>query len=363
MIRKGEIDVDAVRKQLLDRYDDAEIQAIINLYSQAYGDSGLDPNAVFLEIVCDAVGKMNAFATESTRSLTGEVGVFLRNVRKSVGKQEGGQKKSATGDGGITHYSREMEYDPETAGIKDQIRNSADILNKMDPVDNLIVPEDMHEKRKAEQWAIDVLKKTGYAIERNEFGTIYFNEKDIRKAMNYCDTPEEKAAIAALPKVLKRGVEIGGHSNHKNRNKSTITFAAPVILNGTRGNMGVVVNKKGNHYYTHRIIMPDGSAFVFRKENDAAQEPYRGVTTKGSLASTTSAASTDKVAQDGADVKNEYSREMDPVVALEKQVKLLRQQKEYWKSQTKRTDGKKADSKEVRKLVLQLHPNKKVETA
>ena len=57
------------------------------------------------------------------------------------------------------------------------------------------------------------------------------------------------------------------------------------------------------------------------------------------------------------------SREMDPVAALEKQVKLLRQQKEYWKNQSKRTDGKKADSKAVQKLVLQLISNKKAGTA
>ena len=58
---------------------------------------------------------------------------------------------------------------------------------------------------------------------------------------------------------------------------------------------------------------------------------------------------------------NEYSREMDPVEALEEQVKLLRKQKEYWKNQTKRTDGKKADSQAVRKLVLQPISNKKRE--
>ena len=64
---------------------------------------------------------------------------------------------------------------------------------------------------------------------------------------------------------------------------------------------------------------------------------------------------------DGSNLDISYSREMDPVEALEKQVKLLRQQKEYWKSQTKRTDGKKADSKAVRKLVLQPISNKKRE--
>ena len=34
-ISKGEIDVEEVRQRLLDEYDDAEIQAIINLYAQA----------------------------------------------------------------------------------------------------------------------------------------------------------------------------------------------------------------------------------------------------------------------------------------------------------------------------------------
>ncbi|MGM9604004.1 MAG: hypothetical protein ACI3XG_02960 [Faecousia sp.] len=306
-IRKGEIDVEDIRQSLLERYSPEEIDAIIQLYASAYGDSGLTAEEVLEEIVCDAMGKMNAFATDATERVAGEVGVFLRNVRKAA--KNTGATKNTTGDGGGKYYSREMEYDPETAGIKDQIKNGADILNEMDPVDNLVVPENMKDKGSAAKWAIDILKKTGYAVERNGYGYIYFNENDIKYAMKYCDTPEEKAAIAALPKVLKRGVEIGGHQNHKNRNKSTITFAAPVVLNGIRGNMGVVVNQRGNHYYTHRIILPDGSAFVFGNKNDATQELYRGVTSKGSLADTTSVASTDKVAQPEGKVKQKYSRD------------------------------------------------------
>lgn len=353
-IENGEVSIGDVVRKLREKYSTARIKEIIRLYADAYGNSGMNAKQVLEEIVCDAMGEMNTFATESTKSLAGEVGVFLRNVRTAAQNYQGTGTKKAAGDGSVIHYSRELEYDPETAGIKDQIRNSADVLNEMEPADNLVVPENMKEKRTAEKWAIDILKKTGYAVQRNGYGTIYFNEKDIRKAMNYCDTPEEKAAIAALPKVLKKGIEIGGHQNHKNRDKRTITLASPVVLNGKRGNMGVVVNQNGNHYYTHRIIMPDGSAFVFENRNDAAQEPYRGVTTKGSLASTTSAASTDKVAQDGADVKKKYSREMDTVKALERQNELLKQRVEYWKGQTKRTTKQKADSAEVRKLAREL---------
>ena len=70
--------------------------------------------------------------------------------------------------------------------------------------------------------------------------------------------------------------------------------------------MAVVVNKNGNHYYTHRIVTPDGRTFVFNKE-DAAQEPSRGVTVSGSLADTTSAASKASISKTGETVKGKMS--------------------------------------------------------
>lgn len=52
------------------------------------------------------------------------------------------------------------------------------------------------------------------------------------------------------------------------------TFAAPVEINGIRGNMAAVVQLTGkNHYHTHRIIMPDGSAFVFNAEKNTESKP------------------------------------------------------------------------------------------
>ena len=74
-------------------------------------------------------------------------------------------------------------------------------------------------------------------------------------------------------------------------------------MNGIRGNMGVVVNKNGNHYYTHRIVLPDGTAFQFSTEKEnAAQELSRGVTVSGSLADTTSAASSHSIRNSGENV-------------------------------------------------------------
>ena len=69
---------------------------MIRLYTAAYGNSGMNARQVLEEMVCDAMGKMNAFATEETSTVAGEVGQFLRDMRKTaLETQTDGQKNSA----------------------------------------------------------------------------------------------------------------------------------------------------------------------------------------------------------------------------------------------------------------------------
>lgn len=194
------------------------------------------------------------------------------------------------------------EYDPETAGIKEQLEHSAETLNAMRTITSVEVPQSFTSKSEAAKWAIETLKRTGYQVERQGYGVIHFNENDIKYGAKYADTAAEKAAFAAIPAVLKRGIEIGGHANHKAREKQTVTFAAPVELNGIRGNMAVVVNKRGDHYYTHRIVLPDGRTFTFSEKNNATRELSRGVTVSGSLAETTSVASKNSISNSAENV-------------------------------------------------------------
>lgn len=201
-------------------------------------------------------------------------------------------------DGTSWMSAKDAKYDSETAGIAAQIKNSQSVLNQMDVVGKATVPENLKSKYEASQWAISQLKAFGYQVDRQNFGKIYFNEKDIENGVKYADTSAEKAAFALIPKVLKRGIEIGRHGNHKLRQKETVTFAAPVILNGIRGNMAVVVNLNGNRYLVHRIILPDGSVFKFSEKNKKVeQELYRGVTENSSLANTTSSTSNTNLSQ------------------------------------------------------------------
>lgn len=360
MIRKGEIDVEDVRQRLLKDYDDAEINAIINLYAQAYGDSGLTAEEVLEEILCDSIGKMNAFATESTRSLAGEVGVFLRNVRKNVRRQEGGGNQSATGDGGVMN-SREIFLE-ESSAFSDQITQ--------------------WDKAGKESGRSFILGSTGEilqglgAIESD----IYINGDKIKTIL--MEHPEITLdEIKKIPQILNDPVLI---LKSRNVGRSGSQNTRMVLYGSVKGKNGspvmvvfdirpmenhLVINdmQKVSSAYTktNDAVFFVQNSFVMYADKKRATSLLRTIGFQmpiellqggftGSI--TYNKQNVNLYGEKFSDVfrlnstGNEYSREMDPVAALEKQVKLLRNQKEYWKSQTKRTDGKKADSKAVRKL-------------
>ena len=115
--------------------------------------------------------------------------------------------------------------------------------------------------------------------------------------------------MALLPRILKRGIEIGRHGDHKLRQKETITFAAPAVVNGSTVHMAAVVSAYKNRYYAHRVVLPDGTVFRFseNKENDATQEPLRGVPISESLAKATSAAPSTSISHGTDSVKEHFS--------------------------------------------------------
>ena len=201
--------------------------------------------------------------------------------------------------------SKDIRYSvKDTSSIKEQLKEKADILNNMPVVANVTTPKNFKNTKNAKEWALGILKSTGYKVDRENFGVIVFDEKRINRSLDYLTTDEEKAAFAALPRVLKRGKVIGKHENHKGRNFGTVTIAAPVKINGQRGNMAVIVMKTSNYFYkTHRIVLPNGAAFVFSENEETEPTPSRGYTENSAHAKTISSASEDRVAQNSDDVK------------------------------------------------------------
>ena len=183
----------------------------------------------------------------------------------------------------------------EQSGVKEQLRNNQSMLNTMEPAAEISVPTEFSKMDKAgkQNWVVEKLRSTGYKVDRKGFGIIDFAKKRLKAAFKYFDSGSaEEAAFEALPYVLENGIEISSHPDHKGRTYRTVTIAAPVIINGKRGNMAVVVKQTdGNHYKVHRILTPDGTVFDLSETTNEADRADGGVTETGSLATSNGAAS------------------------------------------------------------------------
>ena len=261
----------------------------LNRYDRILGDAG----EAVKEFYRNTAGEIEARDTTSRRRMSAE-------ERKNTPPNLGDADTVFADFDSVKYMSAEdAAYDAETAGIKEQLIQSQEKLNKMEVVSKKTVPENLRSKPQAAEWAINELKGKPDYVDRKGVGQVDVSQKAIRNAVKYADTPAEKAALVAAPDVIKRGIEIGGHDNHKSRGESTMTIAAPVELNGQRGNMAVVINLRGNKYYAHRILTPDGAVFKFEHGKelkiDTGRESQRGVTVSGSLANATSSVSNNTI--------------------------------------------------------------------
>lgn len=196
--------------------------------------------------------------------------------------------------------------DNNSSSIREQIRNHLKEINSLGSVAD--IGYETVNKEKARQLAIDEFKKFGYQIDRQNFGIIRVGKDQISEASNYMETVGEYAALLTVPKVLKRGKIIDSHPKHKGQSFSTVTIAAPVTINGKVGVVGVVVKQAGkNNFHAHRILMPDGSEFVFEEKNT---EPGSGdmLVKNDDQGRPTSSVSNTNVSQDLNGVNNHYTQ-------------------------------------------------------
>ena len=68
MIAKGEVDIEAVRKRLVETIDKEDVDAIAKHYADAYEGTNLTDKEIWEECICDSLGDMNIFAGDKTIS-------------------------------------------------------------------------------------------------------------------------------------------------------------------------------------------------------------------------------------------------------------------------------------------------------
>lgn len=190
-------------------------------------------------------------------------------------------------------------------GIRKQIRDNLSELNAMEPVTEIAIPAvfaEMDLNSKIE-WVIKKLRSTEYKVDRKGFGVISFAAKHLRSAFNYFKSGTvEEATFEAIPYVLENGAQIHSRDDHKGRGYGTVTFAAPVMINGQRGNMAVVVKRTTSNYYkVHRILTPDGSVFRISEKTKAEPTMAGESPVTGSLATPKGPASIGEATQTSAE--------------------------------------------------------------
>lgn len=224
------------------------------------------------ELYYNTAGEIEARDSAARRTLT--------EAQRKEKTPNLGDENTVFAEGGVSFYAKEVAAGKATS-VKGQIEKSKDVLNQLQTVTKKSVSIDIEKmsSRQRYEWAVKELKSSGYRVERADGSIIKFEPKDINSGLRYLNSAGEIAAYAALPSVLKRGVVIHKNSNHKGRGYGTITYAAPVEINGIRGNMAVVVrNTNGNRYDIHRIVMPDGATFEFKKKANAVPTTAGGIT-------------------------------------------------------------------------------------
>lgn len=108
---------------------------MIRLYTAAYGNSGMNARQVLEEMVCDAMGKMNAFATEETSTVAGEVGQFLRDLRKTAKNEalnsnnavQDASNETPTSDNGIRDSNNEAQAEGQKNNAPEGVKFSREL--------------------------------------------------------------------------------------------------------------------------------------------------------------------------------------------------------------------------------------------
>lgn len=201
-------------------------------------------------IIRDADGKYNSNFNQEYRD---------ENVKNSTGEVSAEEKARLIKEDRITE---------EGKSVKQQLEENADKLNSMEPV---FVRNDISAQKGNRgdnlNWILKELGTKDIRVQREEIGEIILDSKRISNSLRYLKSDGELAAYTALPEVLKNGTIIDAINNHKGREYSTLTIGAPVVINEVRGNVAAVIKQDSgkNVYKAHRILLPDGSSFVYKK--------------------------------------------------------------------------------------------------
>ncbi len=250
--------------------------------------------------------------------------------------------------------------------IIEQLKQAKDKLDKMSPV--IEVNENRGLKNNIDKinYAVESFEKFDYQVHREDIGKVVIDKKRAKRALGYLSNNQEILAFKAVPDVIESGIVIDTRTNHKGRQYATVTVAAPIILNGDRANVAVVISKTTDNFYkVHRVLFPDNSSIEFL-ENKKTGFKTIGATLNNSAHAQSGNPVNNNISQNDTVVNNSISEngENDTKFSLKEDVdkiqgvaynntKTLREHNEYDDFMPSGAMGK-----EIRNKIIQSFANK-----
>ena len=157
----------------------------------------------------------------------------------------------------------------ETATLVERVRRSIPNLEDMGPVAE-VTGNEMPSGGKVVDRLVKFVNSIGNRVNRPGFGDVLFSKGRIKSSMlghGYGNAKVE--TFAAVPSVIRNGVQIDHQQDWKGRGYDTYTFAAPVNYRGKRTYLGVIVTKnvQDGRYYVHEVVDENGSTIFRGNEN------------------------------------------------------------------------------------------------
>jgi len=132
-----------------------------------------------------------------------------------------------------------VDWMDDFSTIRTQLKKHKDKIAKLSPVAS--VQYGGETKQVLEDLITQQVKKIGgERFVRNGI-SFNFDKTGVHNLVLHAKGEYGRAAAILAPYVAKRGIIIAGHKNHENNNTTTLTYAAPVIINGNSAHVGVAV--------------------------------------------------------------------------------------------------------------------------
>lgn len=244
-------------------YDAAEA-VIDELYDSEYADLWSQLDMAESEWSSDRGEELNEY--ELYLNTAGEIEARDVTARRKLNAEQRRETAPNTGDentvfviapGGQFEMSEEETKTVNNA-VLDKVEKAKDRIAKRGIIKELSGKEfaEVYSRRDIVDAVTEYFDSLGGSVMRPGFGEVLISKRGAKDSMAHGYGEKKKVSFAAVPDVIRDGVQIDFQAEWKGRPVDSYIFAGEVLVDGEVHDMGVVVLKspQNSRFYLHEIM-------------------------------------------------------------------------------------------------------------